>query len=86
MLMSLSRDVMTSGLDDIDKKIISALRKNNEEDYASLQRKTDTGSSRTIKKHVAYLEKQGLVKDEIVPKGSREFHKVTLTKKGRSVK
>lgn len=86
MLILASSDVMISVLDNIDKKILSALRKKNGQDFASLQRKTNIGSNKTIEKHVKHLVKIGLIKDEKTSKGIRKFHYVILTAKGRKRK
>ena len=86
MMMSLRSEIMTSELDDIDKKILRALRKTNGQDFASLRRMTSIGSDRTIERHVKHLSKLGLVKDEKISKGAKKYHNVIITRKGRNTR
>lgn len=86
MLMLAREEVVTLVPDNIDKKIISALRRKNGQDFASLRQKANVGSTKTIEKHVKHLSRFGLVIDEKISKGTRKFHHVILTSKGRKRK
>ncbi len=86
MIMLLHSEIMTLELDDIDKKMLKALRKTNGQDFASLRRMAGIGSDRTIERHVKHLSKLGLVKDEKISKGAKKYHNVIITRKRRNAR
>ncbi len=73
---------MTIKIDETCNSILKALI-DGPQDFAGLQRKCQIGSYLTVKTHVNHLMNVRLVEDNPEKKGTREFHSVKLTDKGR---
>ncbi len=72
-------------LDDICKRILISFSTDESQvyDYATIQRKAELGSHKTVKKHVEHLRLKGLVEVGEVWRGGKKYYQIKLSDEGR---